>query len=262
MNGAADLGSRRSVSWGLAFKALVGLARDTTRTDHVFTIISALSGNTLERNYQSFRRTPYGKRLLLERPSLASRLADEAWLLAMPDGSLGREYLEFMRRSRITSDGLLAAQEAGIDPNATVEVDDARAYVGDRLRDMHDLWHVLTEYGADDTGEIANLWFSVGQFGNPGMAFIAFFGMIGGNLGAHLEWPRYCYRAYVRGRRAARLVSEPIEEMLELPIDEVRRRLRISPTERVHPEGIRRGYRRDGALGAVTGVARMEPEAS
>jgi hypothetical protein len=86
--------------------------------------------------------------------------------------------------------------------------------------------------------------------------------MIGGNLGAHLEWPRYCYRAYVRGRRAARLVSEPIEEMLELPIDEVRRRLRISPTERVHPEGIRRGYRRDGALGAVTGVGRMESEAS
>ena len=38
---------------------------------------------------------------------------------------------------------------------------------------MHDLWHVLTDYGCDDTGEIANLWFSVGQFGNPGMAFIA-----------------------------------------------------------------------------------------
>jgi ubiquinone biosynthesis protein COQ4 len=251
MNGAADLGSRRSVDWGLAFKALVGLARDTSRTDHVFTIISALSGNALERTYQSFRRTPYGARLLVERPSLAARLADREWLLSMPAGSLGREYLKFMTRSRITSDGLMAAQEAGIDPNAGVEVDDARAYVGDRLRDMHDLWHVLTEYGADDTGEIANLWFSVGQFGNPGMAFIAFFGMVGGNLGGRFEWPRYCYRAYVRGRRAARLVSEPIEEMLELPIDEVRRRLRISPTERVHPEGIRHGYRRDGALGAI-----------
>ena len=120
---------------------------------------------------------------------------------------------------------------------------------------MHDLWHVLTEYGADDTGEIANLWFSVGQFGNPGMAFIAFFGMIGGKLGGGFAWPRYCYRAYVRGRRAARLVSEPIEEMLDLPIDEARRRLRIAPTERVHPEGIRRGYRRDGALGSMGSVS-------
>jgi len=133
MNGAADLGSSRSVSWGLAFKALVGLARDTGRTDHVFTIISALSGDTLERTYQAFRRTPYGERLLRERPSLAARLADEAWLLSMPEGSLGREYLEFMTRSRITSDGLMAAQEARIDPNAALDVDGSREYVGDRL---------------------------------------------------------------------------------------------------------------------------------
>jgi ubiquinone biosynthesis protein COQ4 len=255
MQNGANLGTHRSVSWRLALSALVGLARDTSRTDHVFTIISALSGDTLERTYQAFRRTPYGQRLLRERPSLAARLADENWLLSMPEGSLGREYLKFMARSRITSDGLMAAQEAGVDPNAALEVDDARSYVADRLRDMHDLWHVLTEYGADDTGEIANLWFSVGQFGNPGMAFIAFFGMIGGNPGLRFEWPRYCYRAYVRGRRAARLVSEPIEEMLDLPIDEVRRRLRISPTERVHPEGIRRGYRRDGALGALSSAS-------
>ena len=255
MIGSPERVTQRSVDWGLAFKALVGLARDTGRTDHVFTIIQALSGNTLERTYQAFRRTPYGKRLLLERPSLAARLADQEGLRSLPEGSLGREYLKFMTRAHITSDGLMAAQDAGVDPNASLEVDDARQYVGDRLRDMHDLWHVLTEYGADDTGEIANLWFSVGQFGNPGMAFIAFFGMIGGNLGAHFEWPRYCYRAYVRGRRAARLVSEPVEEMLHLPIDEVRRRLRISPTERAHPEGIRRGYRRDGALGAITSAS-------
>jgi ubiquinone biosynthesis protein COQ4 len=258
MQGSTTAVSRRSVDWGLAFKALVGLARDTGRTDHVFTIISALSGNTLERTYQAFRRTPHGKRLLTERatqPTLAARVADTEWLRGMPDGSLGREYLKFMARSKITSDGLTAAQDAGVDPNAALDVDEERQYVADRLRDMHDLWHVLTEYGADDTGEIANLWFSVGQFGNPGMAFIAFFGMIGGIPGAHLEWPRYCYRAYVRGRRALPLVSEPIEEMLHLPIDEARRRLRISPTERAHPEGIRHGYRRDGALGALSSAS-------
>ncbi len=235
----------RAVDWGLAFRALVGLARDTGRTDHVFTIIQALSGNTLERTYQSFRRTPHGQRLLVERflgrPSLSQQLADQDRLRELPEGSLGRAYLKFMTRSQITSDGLMAAQEAGVDPNATVDVDPERGFVADRLRDMHDLWHVLTEYGADDTGEIANLWFSVGQFGNPGMAFIAFFGMIGGNLGTRLEWPRYCYRAYLRGRRAARLVSQPIEEMLAMPIEEARRRLRIESTDRVHPEGIRRG---------------------
>jgi ubiquinone biosynthesis protein COQ4 len=255
MQGAPEPGSERSVSLKLALKALIGLARDTDRTDHVFTIISALTGNTHERTYQEFRRTPFGERLLRDRPSLAARLADEAWLGSMPEGSLGREYLKFMHASRITSDGLVAAQQARVDPNADVAVHHGRLYVGDRLRDMHDLWHVLTEYGTDDTGEIANLWFSVGQFGNPGMAFIAFFGTVGGYLGDRFAWPRYCYRAYVRGKRALRLVSEPIEDMLALPIDEARRRLKIAPTVRVHPEGIRRGYRRDGTLGALPAVA-------
>jgi ubiquinone biosynthesis protein COQ4 len=250
MQGAApDVMPNRAVDWGLAFRALVGLARDTGRTDHVFTIIQALSGNTLERTYQAFKRTPHGERLLRERPNLARILADRERLQAMPEGSLGREYLRFMARMHITSDGLMAAQDAGLDPNAKVPVNASREYVADRLRDMHDLWHVLTEYGADDTGEIANLWFSVGQFGNPGMAFIAFFGMIGGSRPG-LAWPRYCYRAYLRGRRASRLISEPIEEMLELPIDEARRRLRIAPSIEAHPDGLRGGYRREGRLGA------------
>jgi hypothetical protein len=43
--------------------------------------------------------------------------------------------------------------------------------------------------------------------------------------------------------------------MLELPIDEARRRLGIAPTAALHPEGIRRGYRRDGELGAVARAA-------
>jgi hypothetical protein len=88
------------------------------------------------------------------------------------------------------------------------------------------------------------------------MAFIAFFGTIGGHPGRGFAWPRYCYRAYLRGRRALPLVSEPIEEMLELPIAEARRRLRIEPTERVHPEGIRFGYRREGKLGRKARAAR------
>jgi len=159
------------------------------------------------------------------------------------------------KRSELTAGGLVEAQTAGVDPNRALELDADRRYVGDRVRDMHDLWHVLTDYGCDDTGEIANLWFSVGQFGNPGMAFIAFFGTLDGRLDARLRWPRYCYLAWARGRRARRLVCEPIEDMLALPIDTVRRRLGIALTSELHPEGVRRGYRRDGELGAIGAVA-------
>lgn len=251
MVAVTNIEQHRPIEIGLAFKALVGLAQDTDRTDHVFTIISALTGDSFERTYQAFIKTPHGQKLLGERPSLAAALSDEARLAAMPEGSLGREYLEFMKEGGLTANGLMAAQDARLDPHATFDLDPDRRYVADRLRDQHDLWHVLTGYGCDNTGEIANLWFSVGQFGNPGMAFIAFFGTVSGKFDVKLGWARYCARAYERGKRAARLVSEPVEEMLELPIDEARRRLGIDPPRRAHPEGIRRGDRKDGQLGAL-----------
>jgi ubiquinone biosynthesis protein COQ4 len=241
----------RPIQWRLAIRALVGLARDTGRTDHVFTIIQALSGNAFEETYQEFARTSHGQRLLRERPNLMAILADRERLRAMPEGSLAREYLLFMKDGELTPDGLVEAQDASLDPHAHLDLDDKRRYVGDRLRDMHDLWHVLTDYGSDDTGEIANLWFSIGQFTSHGLAFIAFFGALDGVIDRRLGWPRYCMRAYLRGRRAERIVSTPIEEMLHLPIEEVRRRLRILPSERIHPEGIRFGYRKDRRMGAI-----------
>jgi len=251
MEMVTDFAPRRPLEWRLAFRALAGLGRDTTRTDHVFTIISALSGNTLERTYQALKRTAHGRRLLRERPDLMALLSDTEWLRGLPEGSLGREYVRFMAEGKLSAGGLVDAQVAGLDPNRDLDLDPARRYVADRLRDMHDLWHVLTGYGCDDTGEIANLWFSVGQFANPGMAFIALFGMVDGMAHAGIPWARYCIRAYVRGARALPLVSEPVEEMLALPIEEARRRLKIRPSAQVHPEGNRRGYRRDGKLGAL-----------
>lgn len=239
------------ILWGQALRALITLAQDTARTDQVFTIISALTGNSFERTYQGFIRTEHGQRLLRERPSLMAKLSDREALAAMPEGSLGREYLKFMENGKLSADGLVDAQTTGLDPNEALELDADRRYVADRLRDQHDLWHVLTDYGCDDTGEIANLWFSVGQFGNPGMAFIAFFGMLDGLRVSRVAWPRYCVRALLRGIHARRLVSEPVEEMLELPIDEARRRLGIELTPKVHPEGIRYGYRKDAQLGSL-----------
>ena len=108
----------RPVEWGVAAKALVGLAQDTSRTDHVFTIIWALSGQTFDRTFAEFAKTAYGQTLLKERTSLLAALRDRARLEAMPEGSLGRAYLAFMDRANITGDGLVAAQDA--DPNSTL----------------------------------------------------------------------------------------------------------------------------------------------
>jgi ubiquinone biosynthesis protein COQ4 len=245
----------QKVQWRRAIRAMVGLAGDTARTDHVFEIITALTGGSFERTYQAFVQSSTGRTLLEERPSLMTLLDDRERLLGMPEGSLGREYLAFMDQYELSADGLVSAQDTARESGGSLQFDPDRQYVADRLRDMHDLWHVLSGYGMDDTGEIANLWFSVGQFGNPGMAFIAFLGTIGGTWSDRLAWQRYCYRAFLRGKQAVPLVSAPIETMLELPIDEARARLGIEPPSKAHPRGMRRGYRAAGQLGAMAPVA-------
>lgn len=46
------------------------------------------------------------------------------------------------------------------------------AGVSGRMRDTHDLWHVLTGYSGDVLGETALLGFIFAQTGNPGVALI------------------------------------------------------------------------------------------
>ena len=52
------------------------------------------------------------------------------------------------------------------------------------------------------------------------------------------HWQRYLFRAWRRGRRASPLVLARYEELLPLPLDEVRQRLGIAPPQAAHPGGI------------------------
>src|SRR6185369_3288931 len=110
-----------------------------------------------------------------------------------------------------------------------------RDFFGDRLRDMHDLWHVLTGYGRDEAGEAANLAFTLGQVWNPGIAAIVVAGGVIGPKDPTFYWQRYLYRAWQRGRHASLLTAAPYEHLLALPLEAVRRQLAIQPAHQAHP---------------------------
>ena len=78
------------------------LIRNPDDTALVFEIIEALSGRSRTRVFDRFRRTESGQRLLAERPNLLARLTDRESLLALPAGTLGRTYGEFMSREQIS----------------------------------------------------------------------------------------------------------------------------------------------------------------
>jgi ubiquinone biosynthesis protein COQ4 len=214
-----------------AVPAMTALLRDPNDTSHVFTIIQALSFNTLERLERRFRKTESGRRILAERRQLLPALADRAALEAMPEGSLGRAYLAFLAREGITASGLVAASESGF-KGEPLE-DEALNLVNDRMRDQHDLWHVLTGYRGDLIGEAALLAFTFAQTWNPGVAFIAAIGRFKSRLLP--EASATIREAYRRGRHAEWLPAQDWEALLPLPLEEVRARLRIGAPPRYEP---------------------------
>ena len=211
---------KNPIRLGDAWRAIREVIADPDRTDQVFVIIDALSGNSGERQFRRFAATPVGRRVLSEERDLLSVLGDRDALHALPPGTLGRVYAEFMSSEQISADGLVEASESGRrDPALNID----RGRFGMRLRDSHDLWHTVTGYSRDLVGEAALLAFTFAQTRNPGIGFIvavAYF-KSGGFPGAR----KVIREAYRRGRRSAWLPAADWEDLLGEEIEEVRGQL-------------------------------------
>jgi ubiquinone biosynthesis protein COQ4 len=227
----------QKVQWRKAWRALQTLIADPERTEQVFELIRALAGQSGERLFRRFRRRPEGRRLLEERPDLLATLSARERLMSLPAGSFGRTYAEFMEQGRLQAKGLLEAADAVRQPE-DAELDPERRWFYDRLRDMHDLWHVLTGYGRDVAGEAANLAFTHAQTRNRGVGAIVVAAALLGPKTLDCHWQRYLLRCWRRGRRARPLVLARYEELLPQPLERVRRELGIEPPETAHPGGI------------------------
>lgn len=206
-----------------AAAAVRALLRDPNDTAQVFRLIEALQGPTPRHLRTRFSASREGARLLAARPRLLPRLADRPALAALPAGSLGRAYLAFMERGQLTADGLVAASEVMAPAPAG---DDEAAWIGDRMRDSHDLWHVVTGYRDDLIGEASLLAFTYAQTGTRGiglLAAVAYARMV------DPDHRRLVVDGLVRGLRAAWLPAAPWESLLSADLEEVRARLRVGP---------------------------------
>ncbi|WP_375382707.1 Coq4 family protein [uncultured Sphingomonas sp.] len=212
--------------WRTAFGALRKLLANGDDTHQVFVIMRALNGSATLNGYHRLLNRPGGGRIAYRRPELAEMLSDPAYVASFAPGSVGAAYRDWLADTGYTAAGLAEISLGGVDRLAD---EHPYAWFGRRTRDLHDTWHVLTGYKADETlGEAALVGFSYAQTGGLGWAWIAL-GAALKSRGVTGNWlfARAVWEGWRNGRRAAWLLGEDYDAVLHEPLDTARARLGI-----------------------------------
>mgnify|MGYP000070722129 FL=1 len=207
------------------------LVEDKEDTEQVFHIIEATKGRKSVREAWDFIQSDTGQRFIANEVDIPAMLDDHARWANLPDNSVGKHYMAFMKREGLTAAGLVAESHKWAPPEQLPQ--DLTQWYFDRLRDTHDLFHVLTGYGRDALGEACLLGFSYSQNHNYGILFIAYAGAR--QIKKVTETRAPLYSAVREGQRlgkaAAKLAHMDVEAVMREDIDACRARLGIGKPE-------------------------------
>lgn len=211
------------------FRRLIANKEDTREVFHIF---EALPWLGMRDAAEQFLTSPKGQSLRANEPFLPELLDDHAALRRTPKGSLAHAYCDFMEAEGLTAQGLVDEFELFMEGRPKFE--DQFKWYFHRVRDTHDLLHVLTNYGRDALGELCVLGFTYSQQPSPAHLFIGYAGAWELTKKTRVSAP--VFRAVREGQRLGkacpRLAELPMRELLPLPLDDVRRRLSITPASR------------------------------
>jgi ubiquinone biosynthesis protein Coq4 len=149
---------------------------------------------------------------------------DLAALDRLPEGSLGHCFARYL-------------QETGFDPNyyRALDIVDDTSYILTRLRQTHDLWHLVTGLGSDVNGELGLQAFCLAQIRLPLPVLLIAGGLMKTlltepeKLGNLLEQIAIGFRM---GSRAKPLLAEKWEENWHKSLAEYRQELAIETVDR------------------------------
>jgi ubiquinone biosynthesis protein COQ4 len=203
----------------IAHRALWRLARDPNDLPQVFLLNLALNAGHMPTFLARFAMEPEGLALLQQQPRIDTSQVDFDALRALPADTLGGAYARFLDDNGLDSD--VFQSPPGLPPLPT--------YLVQRMRQSHDLWHVLTGYQTDVAGEIQILAFTYAQTRMPGVGLLAAVGC----LRFGWRYPgifRKAWRAYRRGSQTTFLAAQPWERMWQRPLAELQAELCVTPS--------------------------------
>jgi len=207
------------------------LVEDKEDTEQVFHIIEATKGRKSYRQAHAFLRSDAGRRFMAENVDIPAMLDDHArWADCGPE-TVAAHYIAFMKREGLSAAGLVAESHKWAPPESLPK--DQTQWYFDRLRDTHDLFHVLTSYGRDALGEASLLGFSYEQNHNTGILFIAYAGARQIRKVSGTRAPLFAAIKEGRrlGRAAAKIAHQDIAMLMREDIGAARARLNIGQPE-------------------------------
>ena len=209
--------------WKTAFEAVRKLLANGDDTTQVFRIMRALNVGAAPRGYAKIIATAEGGRLATEQVELAQRFSDRAWVASFAPGTVGAAYRDFLATTGYSADGLVEVSRI----NAEEDMKHPYAWYGRRTRDVHDIWHVLTGYQADESlGEAALVAFSYAQLGGLGWAFIASAASLKSlKITGNALFVKAVWEGYRNGSKAEWLAGLDYEQLMHEPIEAARQRL-------------------------------------
>jgi len=205
--------------WQLALQALGRIVANPEATDQVLEFSTYANAGSMHRRLHRFYDHPAGQRLFREQRAIDSHTIDLDALAALPPGTLGHAYAHFLRSRGLTPDVFDG-------PPANVR-DPRTAYVVQRMRQTHDLWHVVTGHDTDPAGEIALQAFTFGQVRAPSTLILSLVGTLKG-LREKPGLPLDVLAAFRAGRAAQPLIAFPWEDHWATPVREVRAMLGLA----------------------------------
>jgi ubiquinone biosynthesis protein COQ4 len=202
------------------------LMKDKEDTAAVFRIFESLPSKDFLPRIAGLALSERGTYLRETEPCLPEILDDHAALRRTPKGSLAHAYCDFMEAEGLSAAGLVAESDRAGRPRFP----DLVEWYINRSRDTHDMFHVLTGYGRDALGEASVLLFTHGQAPSQGHLLIGYAGaanikkMAKGTKAPVFGAVREAHRI---GKGAPPLINQPIRQLLERPLEDVRAELRI-----------------------------------
>ena len=204
--------------WRRALTALAKVMADPEKTDQVLVFSIYANAGSMPKRIHRFFESEDGRRLYDEHRTIDSKSIDLDALAALPEDTLGHAYAHFLRSRGLTP--------AVFDAPPSEVSDPRMQYVVQRLRQTHDLWHVVTGHDTDAASEVALQAFTFAQVRAPSSAILATVGTLRA-MREKRDVARDVLRSLRLGLRAHGLPVFPWEDHWATPLREVRALLGI-----------------------------------